>query len=124
MADALRASDLVVATGVPGFLSLRGATYLRITSSGWAEVSVDGRRSECRLGVAALADLADALGRLPVQGEVEVVDDVPRRTLEFSVGGTRRRVVLLGPPFDDGYSGVAAAEVLWTRIHDLVTGGA
>lgn len=123
MADGLRASDVVVATSVPGFLSPPGATSLRITASGWAEFSANGSRSECRLGGPELAELADALARLPAQHEIVVIDDIPRRTLEFRRGGTSCQVVLLGSPWDNGYVGRVAAEAIWTRIHQLVRGG-
>lgn len=112
----------MVATSVPGFLSPPGAISLRITASGWAEFSANGSRSECRLGGSELAELADALARLPAQHEIVVVDDVSRRTLKFRRGGRSCQVVLFGPPWDDGYAGRVAAEAIWTRIHQLVRG--
>lgn len=118
--EKLGASDLVVAISEPGFLTRRGATHLRVTTSGWAELTADGRRIERRLSASAIADLVGTLARLPAQCEVTVVDDAPQRTLEFFDGDAPRRVVLLGGPWDDDYPGRAVVEELWIQLHDLV----
>jgi hypothetical protein len=91
---------VILARRVPGFERDPRRSSLRVTSSGWAELTVwpPERRAESRFSpheLASLLRLAVELGAAfdgasATTGDASVVDDAPARVLTFRFGDGER----------------------------------